>query len=162
MITRTDLVGTLTYHRTGAEVCVVYVERKTNWMTLNDYLFLWSALHVSGTYMSTVRSSRLFLGYNMRCVVPKMLVVGRQVRGSRLCFPKEECSRTGWIEISSKCSNQRHRTLSSRSSQLPPNLSKTHFYTFVRGKPSSHSKHHPILQPTQFVRKGEVEEWQIT
>jgi len=26
-------------------------------------------------------------------------------------------------------SNQRHRTLSSRSSQLPPNLSKTHFYT---------------------------------
>lgn len=38
-------------------------------------------------------------------------------------------SRTGWIKISSRWSNQRHRTLSSPSSQLPLNLSKTHFYT---------------------------------
>jgi hypothetical protein len=38
-------------------------------------------------------------------------------------------SRTGWIEISSKRSNQRHKTLSSRSSQQPPNLTKTHVHT---------------------------------
>jgi hypothetical protein len=63
----------------------LYVEKKTNWMTLNGLLNLWSALHISGTYMPIVRSSRLYLGYKMWCVVPKLLVVGRQVQGSRLC-----------------------------------------------------------------------------
>jgi hypothetical protein len=32
---------------------------------------------------------RLYLDYNKRCEVPKLLVVGRQVQGSRLCVQRE-------------------------------------------------------------------------
>jgi hypothetical protein len=32
---------------------------------------------------------RLYLDYNTRCVVPWLLVVGRQVQGSRLCPARE-------------------------------------------------------------------------
>jgi hypothetical protein len=32
---------------------------------------------------------RLYFDYNMRCLVPELQVVGRQVRGSRLCVQRE-------------------------------------------------------------------------
>jgi hypothetical protein len=35
---------------------------------------------------------RLYLDYNTRCVVPKLLVVGRQVQGSNLCVQRERAT----------------------------------------------------------------------
>jgi len=63
-------------------------------MLLNDLLHLLSAQHVSGTYMSIIRSSILHLCYDRTwCVMPWLLVVGGQVQGSSLDVRDEEsCS----------------------------------------------------------------------
>ena len=63
-------------------------------MPLNGLLHLWSARHVSGTYMPIIRSSRLYLWYyHIWCVKPWLLVVGGQEQGSKLCVRDEgNCS----------------------------------------------------------------------
>jgi len=55
----------------------INVGKKTNQMLLNALLHLYSAQHVSGTYMPVIRSSRLYLCYyRIWCVMPWLLVVG--------------------------------------------------------------------------------------